>query len=456
MAASSTEGPFNVAEARRQLSSLRMLGADMANSLKTGRLSSGKKIPKRELVDLREHFNDLKTRMASITKRIKHEEAKLEREQVGKQLEEAKEKQNQLGRLGAGLENINRLLAGDAPNTDVAEPSEAASSVPGDATAPAPAPAPEQVASSGIFAEPIEFDANDTTDAFSDTGPENDPSYSRNVPSPVRAPAASAPTPAPAVPPITNSTHALERAVDPFQVTPPAGHQDYIGYYSTRAAAHDGQQSYMQGFRNALIHNHAPAKGHKKFFPDPDPFEVEASKKVIEPPTAVFDYALDDTILHARQQDDPGWQGMALKLGEKRYQETESTIRDTYAERFRAWLRGNCSGVNPANGLSSQKEVDDLAQQDLARQIRVGKLDPSRARFERLPGVSDYLDSFVDAQAKFEQKLIMLQLHGPKDLDDAYLYYKFIVHGTKATPADITTYARKASYGAQAAAAHLP
>jgi hypothetical protein len=347
-----------------------------------------------------------------------------------------------------------------APATNDNSTAPATSTAGGEPTARAdlpPTPSQVALASGGESAPPVQLDEGGwgEGDFMEAATQESEAQLAINRRDAASAAAAPAPAPVstPAPRPVTNANEELLNAVDPFKPSTAflgdaPGKINYRDqYFASRLY---GTTPFISKMATAVNNNLQPAKGHKKFLPDPDALVKEADNKLIEPPPPIFDDALDTTMRRAVRGEAPGWQGMALKLGERRYQEAEGAIRDEYAEGFRAWLRGNCSNIDPNNGLSAVDHINRNTQRDLARQRAIYGYDPRRARFERLPGVSDYLDSFVDAQAAFERKIIQLLMRGPKDLDDAYLYYKYIVHGQKATPNDIMKWAAAASAGAQA------
>lgn len=96
----------------------------------------------------------------------------------------------------------------------------------------------------------------------------------------------------------------------------------------------------------------------------------------------------------------------ALKLiKHQEKKEVKEHLNQNFARDFRAWLIGK--------GLSRDHNKTKWGRQSLAR----------------LPGVSEYINSF--AQVKFDlfKKLTYLNEFGPHDLNEAYLYYKYLVVG---------------------------
>lgn len=182
-------------------------------------------------------------------------------------------------------------------------------------------------------------------------------------------------------------------------------------------------------------------KGHKKYIPELHPLQQEQDNKLLEPHPTAFSHATVNAAEKYvenfdRDQQAPLRTGLMAAVGQKRLQQIESSIRDQYAEGFRTWLRANCTLPDNSAAVVDEK-YELLLARALNKQKKCG-LDPKRANFQRLPGVTDYIDSFVDQQARFEKLLIKLMLEGPKTLDEAHIYYKYIVTGSVATQDEIS------------------
>lgn len=176
-------------------------------------------------------------------------------------------------------------------------------------------------------------------------------------------------------------------------------------------------------------------RGHKKFFPDSDPLAVELSNKNIEPSKHVMDSALQ-SLAPAGDQLNVGY---SLELGRRAVEKAENHVRDEFAEGFRVWLADN-SGLPKRSGLflfrTSRNHTLATNRSD-AQKRTIALVGKKSLKLGELPGVASYLDSFVDAQVAFEKKLVALIMNGPKNLEDSYMYYKYIVLKQKPEPAEI-------------------
>jgi len=174
--------------------------------------------------------------------------------------------------------------------------------------------------------------------------------------------------------------------------------------------------------------------GHKKFFPDTDPLAVELSNKNIEPSKHVMDSALQNLAPKGRPLD----VGYSLELGRRAVEKAESHVRDEFAEGFRMWLAQH-SGLPRSEAVKYLTAKDGPIKDSVNAALKrtVDLVGHRSLKLGQLPGVTSYLDSFVDAQVAFEKKLVALIMNGPKNLEDAYMYYKYIVLKQKPEPAEI-------------------
>jgi hypothetical protein len=174
--------------------------------------------------------------------------------------------------------------------------------------------------------------------------------------------------------------------------------------------------------------------GHKKFFPDTDPFAIELSNKNIEPSKHVMDSALQNLV----PSREPLHAGYSLELGRRAVEKAENHVRDEFAEGFRLWLAQH-SGLPRSEAVKYLTAKDGPIKDSVNTALKrtVDLVGHRSLKLGQLPGVASYLDSFVDAQVAFEKKLVALIMNGPKNLEDSYMYYKYIVLKQKPEPAEI-------------------
>jgi len=146
-----------------------------------------------------------------------------------------------------------------------------------------------------------------------------------------------------------------------------------------------------------------------KFRVGPDPLEAEAKNTKIEP-TSSTRQAVMGMVLRQVTGDDEGQLSRELvrKWEQKRQLEALPKQVDTwFAAEFMRWLRGvsvfNHGGLTPWGN----------------------------ANLFHIPEVLEYLREACACRADFQRKLVHLAIFEPRTLNDAYLYYKYIVmhHG---------------------------
>jgi hypothetical protein len=146
-----------------------------------------------------------------------------------------------------------------------------------------------------------------------------------------------------------------------------------------------------------------------KFRVGPDPLEAEAKNTKIEP-TSSTRQAVMGMVLRQVTGDDEGQLSRELvrKWEQKRQLEALPKQVDTwFAAEFMRWLRG--VSVFNANTLTPW----------------------GNANLFHIPEVLAYLKEACACRADFQRKLVHLAIFEPRTLNDAYLYYKYIVmhHG---------------------------
>ena len=151
----------------------------------------------------------------------------------------------------------------------------------------------------------------------------------------------------------------------------------------------------------------------KKFAPPPDPFQYEASLSSIEAPLPYVEAHFKERIEDAGPPEKGalekaygGWKGTV----------TENQAHLLYGAEFRDWLVKKISADRSTYGYKTWDERRPPPKQKFA----------SHRPLVTLPGVSDYLDSYAQAQIDFKKKYVPLAAYGPKNLHEAWLYYKYV------------------------------
>ena len=145
-----------------------------------------------------------------------------------------------------------------------------------------------------------------------------------------------------------------------------------------------------------------------KYQPPLDPFEVESDLKLMVPTQRFSAEKYQEWAAVERLANPYIDQLLASESSEQ----AKNKINREFVLQFMLWLQGK-SGYN----------------------LRV---DPTGTRFVTpwkkrpltfLPGCSDYLRSFLTKKAAFQMKIAELYMRGPKDLNECFIYYKYIVVG---------------------------
>ena len=143
-------------------------------------------------------------------------------------------------------------------------------------------------------------------------------------------------------------------------------------------------------------------------------------------------------------------EGAAEEIGRMAIKDFEKKADEEFAADFRRWLVFGSEPVNRSNKAAfdalsegerqkmfSQESVKEQLEKDNIVERTIGGKLINRRELRKLPGVVPYLDSFVDKQAKFEKIIAKLVLRGPKNIDEAFWLYKYVIRGEVATPEEV-------------------
>jgi len=141
-----------------------------------------------------------------------------------------------------------------------------------------------------------------------------------------------------------------------------------------------------------------------------DPFEIENQKPHITVASRIKKNAEEKFFTPDAGIDDSLQIGRGILFAKKQYDDLISGLDRAFAIEFQQFLQGNSrwnimkrgDGVTPVVpwGIRSLWHID---------------------------GVTPYLNSFMDKRMEYQKKLAHLYLRGPTTLNEAYLYFKFIV-----------------------------
>lgn len=145
-----------------------------------------------------------------------------------------------------------------------------------------------------------------------------------------------------------------------------------------------------------------------KYQPPLDPFEVEAELKMMVPTQKISAAKYQEWATQARLQNP----FIDQILAEDASSHAKDDINRTFVLQFMLWLQGK-SGYNLKYDMSGTRYVTPWTKQPITF----------------LPGCKEYLRSFLGKKSAFQLKIAELYMRGPRDLNEAFLYYKYIVVG---------------------------
>ncbi len=145
-----------------------------------------------------------------------------------------------------------------------------------------------------------------------------------------------------------------------------------------------------------------------KYKPPADPLELEAQLKEMIPLPHVSKRQWDEWYNRYVEENST----VKFIKAQKESAATEKNINTTFVLEFKQWLQGR-----------SRWNVD--VRPDGYRKCT--PWGPQNLFF--LPGVTDYLRSYLGKKSAYQLKLALLYMRGPRDLNEAFIYYKFLVRG---------------------------
>lgn len=159
-----------------------------------------------------------------------------------------------------------------------------------------------------------------------------------------------------------------------------------------------------------------------KFKAPLNPFDVEAQLSSIKAPRDFAEKRFYQKLLRSKNGEDYQLLGDAVALGRRRRKYYENMADFEFAEDFRHWLTKTDSNYKDGNG-----NIRTEGSTDPTRPYQP-LFDGGASRpLMHLPGVSEYIDEHVSARARFKKVYVPLAVYGPRNLPEAFLFYKYIV-----------------------------
>lgn len=137
-----------------------------------------------------------------------------------------------------------------------------------------------------------------------------------------------------------------------------------------------------------------------KFAPPPTPFQQEAKIPEMEP----LPWVVSDALRSYASTQEEYYPEMRKFLVDELLKDQEGLTRKNFITEFKAWLRG-------VSRYNYDRRVTPWGTDNLLR----------------LPGVTEMFDAELEQYYKFKTALLKLATWGPSDVNDAFLYYKYIV-----------------------------
>lgn len=166
-----------------------------------------------------------------------------------------------------------------------------------------------------------------------------------------------------------------------------------------------------------LIHNMGDNYLYaNKWQPGPDPLELESKLKILTPPSAE---STKKSIEYLRHNIENEWipeeerYGLGDILAKKNYELFEHSQIESFAQEFQLWLMGR-------SRFNQEKWPNTNTYRTLWRSKSLLHLEDVR----------NYLTSFIDKRMNFQSKLVKLYLNGPKNLEESFIYFKYLVYGS--------------------------
>ena len=113
------------------------------------------------------------------------------------------------------------------------------------------------------------------------------------------------------------------------------------------------------------------------------------------------------------------WKAISVKMEAK---DLSQRINEEFIQDFIKWLTGR----SVYNSSKYFEIIQDEFGKPVSKEVTLG-CPWGNKPLTHLPGVSEFLDQGIDRRSKVIDYIAKLKMHGPRNLDEAYMYYKYIL-----------------------------
>ena len=113
------------------------------------------------------------------------------------------------------------------------------------------------------------------------------------------------------------------------------------------------------------------------------------------------------------------WKALSVRMQAK---DMTQRINEEFIQDFMKWLTGRST----FNSTKYFEIVQDEFGAPVSKEV-TGGCPWGNKPLTNLPGVSEFLDQGIDRRSKVIEYISKLKLRGPRNLDEAYMYYKYIL-----------------------------
>ena len=119
--------------------------------------------------------------------------------------------------------------------------------------------------------------------------------------------------------------------------------------------------------------------------------------------------------------------GYAPLLAQEDLRQKQEDANQRYVADYWQWMRGREGAAQIPNKTDRDRVADLIARSPIyAGGHQEGLMC--------LPGAADHIDGYIDARAAFERKVTELAVRGPRNQDESWYYFKYVVNGIMAPP----------------------
>ena len=167
--------------------------------------------------------------------------------------------------------------------------------------------------------------------------------------------------------------------------------------------------------------------GWKKYEFPPDMITAEQNEKKMKLSwpqiKRLMGKQIESRIFSSNQSGDPvtaqQWKAVSVRMQAK---DMSQRINEEFIQDFIKWLTGRST----FNSTKYFEIIHDDHGVAVSKEVTLG-CPWGNAPLTNLPGVSEFLDQGIDRRSKVIDYIAKLKMRGPRNLDEAYMYYKYIL-----------------------------